>query len=130
MLLLNDGNSAATAGNNDLICGCQSTDGFDLHDVDGLGSSNDTTEAFTGIFLDIIALFHFDLGVLFGHVTANDLGGLIESLVIRVYGYLGEDGADRLGDTAVQQLCPERVLDIVAHITLTHSGADTHRCGV
>ena len=129
MLLLDHGDSAAATCDNYLICGCQRTDGFDLYDIDRLGGSNDTTEALAGIFLDIIALLYFNLSIFLGHVTTNDFGGLIESLIIRIYRDLGEDGADRLGDPAVQKLGTKRVLDIIAYITLAHSGADTHRCG-
>ena len=93
MLLLNHGDSAAATGDNYLICGCQRTDGFDLYDVDRLGGSNDTAEALAGIFLDIIALLYFNLSIFLGHVTTDDLGGLIESLIIRIYRDLGEDGA-------------------------------------
>lgn len=128
MLLLDHGDSAAATGNDYLICGCQRTDGFDLYDVDRLGGSNNTAEALAGIFLDIIALLYFNLSIFLGHVTTNDFGGLIESLIIRIYRDLGEDGADRLGNPAVQKLGTKRVLDIIAYITLAHSGADTHRC--
>ena len=129
MLLLDHGDSAAATGDNYLICGCQRTDGFDLYDIDRLGGSNDTAEALAGIFFDIVALLYFNLSIFLGHVTTNDFGGLIESLIIRIYRDLGEDGADRLGDPAVQKLGTKRVLDIIAYITLAHSGADTHRCG-
>lgn len=128
MFLLDHGDSAAATGDNYLICGCQRTDGFDLYDIDRLGGSNDTAEALAGIFLDIIALLYFNLSIFLGHVTTNDFGGLIESLIIRIYRDLGEDGADRLGNPAVQKLGTKRVLDIIAYITLAHSGADTHRC--
>ena len=129
MLLLDHGDSAAATGDDYLICGCQRTDGFDLYDIDRLGGSNDTAEALSGIFFDIVALLYFNLSVFLGHVTTDDLGGLIESLIIRIYGHLGEDSADRLGNAAIQKLCTKRVLDIIAYITLAHSRADTHRCG-
>ena len=140
MLLLDHGDSAAATGDNYLICGCQRTDGFDLYDIDRLGGSNNTAEALAVIdpcdlavgihrALDIIALLYFNLSIFLGHVTTNDFGGLIESLIIRIYRDLGEDGADRLGDPAVQKLGTKRVLDIIAYITLAHSRTDTHRCG-
>ena len=129
MLMLDHGDSAAATGDDYLICGCQRTDGFDLYNVDRLGGSNDTAEALAGIFLDIVALLYFNLSLFLVHGTTDDLGGLIEGLIIRIYGHLGQNRAHRLGNAAIQKLCTKRVLDIIAYITLAHSGADTHRCG-
>ncbi len=63
MLLLDDGDAAATAGDDHLVCGRKGADGLDFHDVDGLGSRDYAPVALSGIFFDVIAFLDFGLGV-------------------------------------------------------------------
>ena len=101
MLLFNDRDSAAAAGDDNLVCIGEGADSFYFHNVNGLGGSNHTAEAKSCVLLHIIALLYFHFGILFGHISANHLCGLVKCLVIGVYRYLGQNGADRFGNASV-----------------------------
>jgi len=126
MLLLNNGDTAAAAGDHDLISSCKSTDGFDLHNINGSWSSNDTAEALSGFFLYIVALFYLNFSIISGHITADQLGRLIERFIIGIYRYLGQDGGNCFADAPAEQLCFQGILNIVTDITLAHGAAHAH----
>ena len=100
MLLLDYGNSAATAGDDDLVSFCQSADCFDLYNVNGLGSGNDAAEALARLFIYLISFFGFNLSIFCGHISADELGGFIKSFVIGINGYLCKNGGNRFADPA------------------------------
>lgn len=57
VFLRNDGNSAAAAGNDNLIGISQCADSVDFQDIDRLGSRHDTAEALAGFFNDKVSFF-------------------------------------------------------------------------
>ena len=129
MLLRDNGDPAASAGDDHLICVRQRADGIDLQNINGLGRGHDPAEALSRFFHNIVPLFLFGLGILSRHVTADDLGGLIKGLVVGIHRHLRQDRADRLGNTPAQQLRAQGILDIISHIALAHGAADAHGSG-
>lgn len=57
MLLRDDGDAAAAAGDDLLACISQGADGVDFQDIDGLGSRYDTAVAFARFFYYKVAFF-------------------------------------------------------------------------
>ena len=127
MLLFDDRNTATTAGDNDLICICKCADRINLHDLERLWCSDDTLEALARYLFYIIALFDLHIRIFTAHVTADRFLRCVECFIVRIYGYLRQDRADRLCDTTAHQLCLQGILNIVSDIALAHCGADTHR---
>ena len=86
-----------------LICISQSLNRFNLNDINGLRGSYYSAVSFC--FVDnIVAFIHFKVCIFLGHVSADGFLGFIESIIIRVNRHLGQDGADRLGDTTAKKL--------------------------
>ncbi len=129
MPLLDNGNPAAAAGNDNLSGVRQSTDGFYFYNINGLRGGNDSAEAFSGRLLHIVALFHFNLRIVGGHIPPNQLGGLIKSLVVGVHRHLGENRGYGFADAPAKKLRFQGILDIIAHISLTHGAANAHGGG-
>ena len=126
MLLFDDGYSASAAGDDHLICLRKGADGLKLHNVYGFGRCHCPPEALARIFYYIISFFQLRLRILRGHMASYDLGGVIEGLVVGIHGDLCQNGADGLVDSPFQKLAAESILDIIAHIALTHGGTDAH----
>ena len=91
MLLLDHGYAAATAGHYHLIRLQKCQYGGKLHYLNGRGRSHHTSEASAGLFLYKIALPLFHGGLFHRHMTSDDLLGIIESLIVRIHGDLGQD---------------------------------------
>ena len=127
--MFDDGNTASPAGNHNLAGLCQSADGFQLHDFNGLRGGNDPAESFAGGLLHIITLFCFDLRIVSRHIAADELGGLIKGLVIRIHSYLSQDGGHSLANTPGKELRFQGILNIITHIALAHGAAHAHGSG-
>ena len=128
MLLFDHGNTAATTGDHDLTCISKGTDRFDLYDINGLWSCDDTAEALSLLFLDKVALLYFHLSIFGRHITSDQLGRLIKGFVIRIHGNLCQDRGNGLADSTGKQLSLQGILDIIANIALAHGAADAHGC--
>ena len=126
MLLFDDRNSAAAAGNYNLSCISKGADGVNFHNINRLWSCYNTAEAPAGLFCYIIALAQLGICLFLCHISANDFIGLIEGFIIRIDGYLCQDCADRCGNPSGKKLGAKGILNIIAYITLAHSGADAH----
>ncbi len=99
MLLLNHRDTAAAAGDHDLIGIGECLDGCNLHNVNWLGRCDDSAVAVFG-FHDIVSFVDFDVSVLLGHIAPDRLFGIIEGIVVGIDGHLGQQRADGLGDAA------------------------------
>ena len=74
-----------------------------------------------------VSLLPLRFRLLFCQNAADHLGGLIESLIIRIHRHLRDDGGDISVNTTAKKLCAESILNIIADIPLAHGGADGHR---
>ena len=100
VLLGDDRNAAASAGDDHLIRVRQRADGIDFQNINGLGRGHDSAEALPRLFHHVISLFLFRFRVFPGHIPADDFGGLIESLIVGIHRHLRQNRADRFGDAA------------------------------
>ena len=103
MLLLDHRDTAAAAGDHNLVCIGECLDGCDLHDVDWLGRGDDSAIAAFG-FHDVVSFVDFCVGVLLGHIAPDRLFGIIKGIIVGIDGHLRQNRADRLGDAATEQL--------------------------
>ena len=126
--LIQHGDSATATGDDYLVRICQRADGVDLYNVDRLRCCHDPSIAALHL-CDMISFFLLCVCILPVHDTSDDLGGLVECLIVRVYGHLGQDRCHRFVDASVQELRADRVLQIVADVALAHGGAHAHGCG-
>ena len=126
MLLFNHGNPPAPAGNDNLFRVSQRPYGLDFHNVNGLRRRNHAAELIIRVFPDVISFFNFRFRVFLFHVAADHLIRLIKRLIIRIHCHLGQNRADRFGNSSAQQLGPQRVLNVISHIPLAHGRTHTH----
>ena len=71
--------------------------------------SYDTSEAaFYGFYMVALCLFFFCF--FFAHYTANYFYRGVKCLIVRIYGYLGKNGAYRLVDATFDQFSADAVL--------------------
>ena len=120
--------SASTGSDYDLISIQKCVDCIQFHDLHRMRSGNDSSESFSGFFDHIISFFTLFVGLFCAHVTSENFGWCIESLVIRIYDHLCQYSADCTVDSAVHQFFPDSVLEIVSDIALAHGRTYRHRC--
>ena len=125
-----DRDAAAAAGHHHQSGVHHVADGLNLDDGLGLGRGHHTAVAPARVLNDVIApLSHHFVGLLLGHEGADGLCGVLEGRVVPVYFHLGQHGGHALGDAAIQQLLPQRILEIIADIPLAHGHADGEGAG-
>ena len=119
----------AAAADDDVAVIAQGADGAGLDDVLRLGRGHVPPPAAAGVLLvEEAGLFCHLLGFFLGEELADGLAGRLEGGVIGIHLHLGDHGHYRLvGDTAVEHLLPQSVLEIVADVGLAHGAA--HRQG-
>ena len=105
MLLLDNGYSATTACDHNLIGICQQTDGINFNNINRLGCRNRTSEALAGDLLYIIALFDLHFGILRAHIASYQLVRLIKGFIIRINRNLCQNRADRPRNASGKQFC-------------------------
>ena len=116
-------NTAASAGDDDLIRVKECLDGVDLDDgLRGRGR-NDTLEYAIGDHLHMVAVLLFLTCFLGVHQLTDALDRIIEALVIRIDHHLGDDGGCRLIDASLHELGTHCVLQVVADHALAHRRA-------
>ena len=120
-----DRDSAAASGDDQIAGLHHGTDRADLDDLCRLRGSYYTAVASSCVFLhDIVEFFFHHFRLLCIHKLADGLAGILESRVIFIHTDLGDHGCNRnIRDIAVQKLFAERVLQVIADVSLAHGNA-------
>ena len=121
-------NTAATAGDDDLICIQKRPDRINLYDILRLRCRYDPAIALARLLGYKISFFFLCLSLFLRHIAADDLDGLCKGIIIGIHHHLGNDGADGLRDSSSQKLLPDGILQVIADIALAHGRANRHRC--
>ena len=125
--LLQNRDSAAAAGDDDLSCVKQCADRIDFYDLLWLRCSYDSAVTVTNLG-NVITLIFFLFRFLLIQHTSDDFNRFSKSFVIRVYGYLCQDRGYRFVDAFFHQFCTDRILQVVSDITLAHGRTHGHWC--
>ena len=131
-ILLDDRNTAATHGDDDIAFLSQPLDQLDVLDVDRLGRSHHLTPAFTlGVFLvDSARGSGIGIGLLLSIIRANRLGGVLEHRVVLVDEHLGHESHHITVDVFLHHHLLQTHLNHVANLALGLGTAHIHRhCG-
>ena len=123
-----DGDAAATSGDDDGAVCDEAFDGAFLDDVDRLRAGHDTAPTTAGVFFDDPVVLGGELfGLGLGVKLADGLGGILEGGVGAVNDNLRDDG----GDLAALALSGESVIDglgePVTDLTLAHGDSSLER---
>ena len=124
-VVADDGDAAATAGDDDELVVEEVQDALVLDDLLGLGRGDDATVATAGVLDELHVGVGGLLGVslLLGEEGADGLGGVLERGILGVDLDLGDDGGDVPALVLLVHGSADGLLQVVADVALGHGAA-------
>ena len=129
MSVKNNGNSAATAADNDFICIHKTVDRILFNDFNRLWRCNYTTITTPCVFFhDMSICLGLMVCFLFCQEFADRLGWIFKSRIIGIYTNLSDNSDDRCADkSSDSKFLSQSILQIISDVSLTHGNTDRER---
>ena len=120
VVLLQHRDSTASGSNYNLISIKKCLDGIQLDDFYRIWCGYDTTETLARLFNHIISFFTLFICLLCIHIASENFGRCIESFIIWIDNYLGENSTDSSVDSTIKKFLTDSILKVITDISLAH----------